>query len=121
MCFETILYLGDSITTPNLRGARRVLEALTKVLGKPSYIVLQLSANDLKETPLITDKTLEVSVRSIVKADEEELLKLYDEYSKGLGGPDKRRIKGISVVWNVDNCIIMFNGMQLKVLSLIHI
>jgi len=100
-----------------LRVARHVLETLIKVLGKPSYIVLQLSANELREIPLITDKTLEVSVRSIMKADEEELLKLYDEYSKDLGSPGERRIKGISVVWHSDSCVIMFNGTQLKVRS----
>jgi len=117
MYFKIVLYYGDNITNLNPKIIRRVLETLLQVLGKPSYAVLQLSADELREKLLITNKTLEVSVRSILKTDENELLKLYDEYIRSVEGAQKSRIKGISVVWQSNSCVIMFNGLQLKVRS----
>ena len=117
MYFKIVFYYGDNITNLNPKIIRRVLETLLQVLGKPSYAVLQLSADELREKLLITNKTLEVSVRSILKTDENELLKLYDEYIRSVEGAQKSRIKGISVVWQSNSCVIMFNGLQLKVRS----
>ncbi len=117
MYFKIVFYYGDNITNLNPKIIRRVLETLLQVLGKPSYAVLQLSADELREKLLITNKTLKVSVRSILKTDENELLKLYDEYIRSVEGAQKSRIKGISVVWQSNSCVIIFNGLQLKVRS----
>jgi len=95
----------------------QVLKVLLDVLGEPSYTVLQLSADELREKLLLTNRTLEVSVRSIMRASKDELLDLYGEFVRGIREGEQGRIRGIIVVWQLGNCTISFNGLQLRVRS----
>ncbi len=87
------------------------------MLGEPSYAVLQLSADELREKLLLTNRTLEVNVRSIMRARKDELLDLYDEFIKGAREGGQSRIRGITVIWQLGDCTITFNGLQLRLRS----
>ncbi len=90
---------------------------LLEVLGDPTYVVVQLSAEELREKLLLTNRTLKVAVRSLLKVSKEELLKIYDEFIEAASRGEQGKVKGVMAVWQIGDCTITFNGHQLKLRS----